>query len=285
MSAGRELLALADGSLTCLDPETGELFHNRAGAYTEAMLNYVEPASPRQILARYGKISVLDVCFGLGYNTYALVDHLGDMIGPGRPLSVLALEADPTLLQLSGRILADERLGRACRLLDQGRWQELDGSPCLCPGTGASIRLVPGDLRATLPALAGPFDLIFHDPFSPAKCPELWTADIFQIYMRLLDPVVGRLVTYSSAAAVRGALRDLGFQILRTRAVGGKTGGTLALVPGADVDRRVSFPLSMEERRRLNSPSGTPYRDRSLSAGRAEILRERAGEIARRRAV
>jgi hypothetical protein len=39
-----ELVPTEDGSLSIRDAATGELHHNRAGAYEEALVNYVQPS-------------------------------------------------------------------------------------------------------------------------------------------------------------------------------------------------------------------------------------------------
>lgn len=66
----------ADGSLTCFHPESGELYHNKAGAYTEARENYVLPSGAVNTLALTGQLRLLDVCYGLGYNTWVLINEL-----------------------------------------------------------------------------------------------------------------------------------------------------------------------------------------------------------------
>lgn len=54
-----------DNSLTCFHSETGELYHNRAGAFTEALKNYVEPALAMSDALKRERLDVLDACFGL----------------------------------------------------------------------------------------------------------------------------------------------------------------------------------------------------------------------------
>src|SRR5262249_3838994 len=127
------------------------------------------------------------------------------------------------------------------------------------------LTLAQGDLRQVVPDLSEALDLVFHDPFSPARVPELWTADLFKHYFRLLKPKGGRLLTFSAAAAVRGGLRAAGFSVWRTEAVGGKSGGTLACSKEISAACH-NFPLRDEEEQKLRTRSGIPYRDPSLSA-------------------
>jgi hypothetical protein len=60
----------ADGSFTLFSEDFGEWFHSREGAYTEAYTTYVE-ATDLTKLAQPESLTLLDVCYGLGYNTAA----------------------------------------------------------------------------------------------------------------------------------------------------------------------------------------------------------------------
>ncbi len=138
-------------------------------------------------------------------------------------------------------------------------------------GGRIELELCVGDLRQVVPALAGPFDAVFHDPFSPASMPELWTLELFAHYARLLDKPHGKLLTYSTAAAVRGALQQAGFQVYKTPALGGKLGGTIAgFVPG------LGLPLDAYETAYIASRAGIPYSDPTLSLSGEAVRQHRA---------
>jgi tRNA U34 5-methylaminomethyl-2-thiouridine-forming methyltransferase MnmC len=157
--------------------------------------------------------------------------------------------------------------------------------------TVLEIEFRVGDLRETLPGLNGgeaPFDLVFHDPFSPPHVPELWTVELFREYHRLLKARGGRLLTYSAAAAVRGGLLEAGFILGKTVGVGDKTGGTAAWIPsmasaahagetGLSAGEEIR-PLDAWEQAYLNSRAGLPYRDPDLDDNREEIEIRRAEE-------
>jgi tRNA U34 5-methylaminomethyl-2-thiouridine-forming methyltransferase MnmC len=75
--------------------------------------------------------------------------------------------------------------------------------------------LLLGDARQTIQTLVEPgfqADAIFFDPFSPRRCPQLWTVEFFTWVARCLAPT-GRLATYSRSAAVRSALLATGLSI------------------------------------------------------------------------
>ena len=297
-------IVLEDGSFTLRDEETGELYHNRSGAFLEAVKNYLEPSEPGRLLTERSRVTILDACFGLGYNSFAFLEAAGGSELPAIEIEIVAIEADATLTQLLPSVLKQPCFASLVESIASGSLtaaQRLEGpshpdSPGSTPsprtifraglknGTTIVIDLRNQDLRKALPALLAEsggsseesgFDLIYHDPFSPKRAAELWTLEIFQHYRRLLRSG-GRLLTYSSAAAVRGALRMAGLTIYRTTAVGGKSGGTLA--SNAHATGEGIFALSEEEEARLASSSGVPYRDPGLARNRSEIHRLRQAE-------
>lgn len=268
------LIATEDGSLSCRDPETGELYHNRAGAITEAIENYLRPSAAIDVFRKKGSLNVLDICFGLGYNSWVLLAALAAEPGLAGNLRILAIEADFEILNHLETVLQNPKL------------ESLKGKFETIPSFGVTagrfswniecnVEIRLADVRAEVPALTGDFDLIFHDPFSPRRVPELWTIDLFQNYHRLLESKQGKVLTYSSATAVRGAFLECGFEVLKTAAVGGKSGGTLACIPGAQLQWDVLSRLSETELMKLSTGSAVPYRDLSGSDSRADILKRR----------
>jgi chorismate dehydratase len=55
-------------------------------------------------------------------------------------------------------------------------------------------------------------DVIYQDPFSPKKNPELWTTDWFEKLKKLSRPGTV-LCTYSASSAVRKALGAAGWTV------------------------------------------------------------------------
>jgi hypothetical protein len=66
---------LPDGSFTLSETSQGQLFHNRAGAWVEATQLYTSHTCAWCVEVSQGltSVDVIDACFGLGYNTWALV--------------------------------------------------------------------------------------------------------------------------------------------------------------------------------------------------------------------
>ncbi|MBI1270573.1 hypothetical protein GC174_09085 [bacterium] len=316
---GLVYIETGDGSITLADYETGEWYHNSAGAFKESLVNYAEPAIALLGAEKYpGAIALLDICFGMGYNTFTFIEALMQTDLPAstiQNLSIKAVEIDKSLipamiktleqpvypiLKSSGLNLAIVEMLR--ELLKNGTCQ---GRVSMIPQGVSSIDRIDfeicfDDLRLSLPALLAEekhcYDLIFHDPFSPRKFPQFWTLDIFSIYRRLLKEKSGKLFTYSVADAVRSALALAGFSVYRTRALGRKTGGTLAVadatgsnsfglnlipkeLPGLfQFSPELFFVLDENELEKLTPRQAVPYRDPGLSLDRAAILRNRQNE-------
>lgn len=290
------LTATEDGSLSLLEPELDELYHNRAGAFTEALVNYAAPAlaildsttssssisSGSSFRSKALKIRVLDSCFGLGYNSLVFaseLEKLNQSVYRGRntPLSanrfaeIEAVELSSDVLDLLPEICAQPCFSNLPAL--KGEMLEVGGS---------TVKIIRNDLRLYLQKNpVQDLDFIFHDAFSPRKVPELWTIDIFQRFERMLKPG-GAILTYSSAPAVRGALQDLGFTVLRTTGLGGKSGGTAAIKGHLEQTENsggiLSSQFPAEEIRRLNSSSRVPYRDKNLAMERENIIAVRLQE-------
>lgn len=252
-----------DGSLSCRDSDSGELYHNRAGAYLEALKDYAEPAC-LSLTPGQRSIKVLDVCFGLGYNTLAMlqVATRPDASGAQWERQPLGRFDEPLLQSIT--VLAidvDERVCTAvAKILQQDCFSELrQRFPKVKYGVGTidftngstqiQVQIDIADFRARLLELTvqnEEFDVIFHDPFSPSKMPDLWTLDIFKCYYQLLKRRTGLIFTYSSASRVRGALAQSGFQIYRTPAVGGMRGGTCGAI-GTVTNNAALIPLTKKE--------------------------------------
>lgn len=145
-----------------------------------------------------------------------------------------------------------------------------------------TLDLLIEDLRQSLachPVLARlAVDFVCHDAYSPNRAPELWTQDVFAQYFERLKARNGRVLTYSTAAAVGGGLRAAGFHVYRSAGLGRKSGGTVASVaPLGEFPSQTGIrTLTGEEETILASRSGLPYRDPALQETRDSVTRQRA---------
>ncbi len=62
-----------DYSIGLFDSDVNDIYHSAFGAISEAFYKFVYPVS--EILSDSNKINVLDICYGIGYNTKALISE------------------------------------------------------------------------------------------------------------------------------------------------------------------------------------------------------------------
>jgi tRNA U34 5-methylaminomethyl-2-thiouridine-forming methyltransferase MnmC len=85
----------------------------------------------------------------------------------------------------------------------------------------ATLTIIIGDARQTLPAQTLTTDAWFLDGFSPAKNPELWGEALLAEVGRHTKPG-GTAATYTAAGHVRRALAAAGFDVTRVAGYGRK---------------------------------------------------------------
>lgn len=260
-----------DGSYTFFSSEFQETFHSSFGAKQEAEVRYIQPCSIKQLAAQKPLIRLLDVCYGLGYNTAAALDAIWS-VNPSCRVELIALEIDASVPQsaISHNLLNQWQLTIPYLLAELS-------NKSLVRRENLAARLTLGDARQTIKSIIQDnwqADAIFLDPFSPPKCPQLWTVEFINLLAQCLLPQ-GKLATYSCSAAVRTALLDSGLAIGSITGVGRKSPGTIA-----SLEYKKLPPLSLQEQEHLKTRASIPYRDRTLQATPAEIIHNRTQEQA-----
>lgn len=157
---------------------------------------------------------IAELGFGTGLN---LLATLMAQRGEGH-LHYTSFEAFPMSAADMARALAafPEVAPFAHQLI--GQWS-LGATTLTFPNLTATIIL--GDARQTLALWRGRADAWFLDGFSPAKNPELWSADLMAEVARHTAPG-GTFATYTAAGHVRRALADAGFDVTRQPGFGRK---------------------------------------------------------------
>ncbi len=254
------VLTTGDGSLTFYSEEFGQAFHNTTGARQEALEKFVRPCLLEQLAPQQDQLNLLDVCFGLGYNSGVAVDTI-QALNPSCQVRLIGLERSP---DVPHQAIANGILFGAPDLwISLVQDQQVEGSTL-------SGQLFWGDARHTLLSVpVGWADAVFFDPFSPSVCPELWTVDFFEQVRQRMKPTA-RLATYSCGAAIRKAMLEAGFQIGSTSPVGRPWPGTVASPQDAHLP-----PLSAAEQEHLQTRAAIPYRDPTLQGSREQIKQER----------
>lgn len=261
-----------DGSITAQKADLGELYHNRQGAYGEALLNYALPTMELLSLDQTDNLVLLDICFGMGYNTLVLLEQLLKL-DKSINLTVTAVDNDPDFVaQTLPLVLEQPHFACFDQSVQNGIIAAFKSKNWQCFSAGKvniKARLLDSDLRQALVEDLGGSEsgLIYHDPFAPQKVPRLWTTEVFGAYKDMLQLAPSALFTYASASAVRGAMLDNGFSVYQTAKFGGKNGGTLATTrPLAQswLDAKTNnciSNLAQNDQERLKTSSRVPYRD------------------------
>lgn len=256
----------ADGSFTFFSKKFGEPFHSNHGARQEAQLKFVEPTQLRQ-KAQQPSLRLLDVCYGLGYNTAAALATIW-AVNPSCYIELVGLEFNPDVpLAAVAHHLFNNSPQPIPQILSQLATEYKVQTNRL-----KAILLI-GDARATIKLIQSGFqaDAIFLDPFSPPNCPQLWTVEFLDLVAKCLNSQ-GILATYSCAAAVRTALITAGLKISSTPPIGRRSPGTVAnwmdTLP----------PLGRREQEHLLTRAAIPYRDPTLSDSANLILQRRQQE-------
>jgi len=194
-----------DGSYSLKSVFFQENFHSLSGALEETKLKFTAPSNLQRFKGK--SLNVLDICFGLGYNSASLLDEL---IKQKSYLNLYALEIDKKPLEYSLRNDSFLKLwAPKVRTIFESLYRkdyfeyQLFKCSVLWGDAREEINIIPSSIK---------FDLIYLDGFSPQKCPQLWTIEFLSKVTENLNPQ-GYLITYSSSAAVRKTLRNLGLEI------------------------------------------------------------------------
>ncbi|MGK7897921.1 MAG: tRNA (5-methylaminomethyl-2-thiouridine)(34)-methyltransferase MnmD [Xenococcus sp. (in: cyanobacteria)] len=242
-----------DGSYTFFSEQFQEVFHSVHGAKQEAEIKFVQPTLIRELAKTRNAIRILDICYGLGYNSAAAMEAIWQ-VNPKCHIDLIALEISAAVPQ---QAIANNLLSQWRSPIPQ-LLAELSQTYVVSRDYFQG-KLLLGDARQTIQQLSSwQAEAIFLDPFSPPKCPQLWTVEFIAQVAQCLAPH-GRLATYSCAAAVRSALLLAGLKIGSTIGVGRKSPGTVAAYEANELR-----PLSLQEQEHLQSRASIPYRDPSL---------------------
>ena len=219
--------------------------------------------------AQKSTLHLLDVCYGLGYNSAAALTKIWE-VNPRCRVNLIGLELNSEVPQAA---IAHQLLNLWPQPVNQVLTElafnfKVDREVL-------QAQLFIGDARQTIQQvrLSGFLaDAIFLDPFSPPKCPQLWTVEFLGMVAECLQPQ-GRLATYSCAAAVRTALMAAGLKIGSTTPVGRRSPGTVASYTDDQLPA-----LSLPESEHLQTKAAIPYRDHDRCDSAATIWQRRQQE-------
>lgn len=254
-------LITEDNTITVIDNTYDEAMHSLSGAYQEALYMHVIPS---KVLSKQGRVYVLDIGFGLGYNVLALcVEAMKQKHAAF--YTIISLEKNTEILSAMKFVCFNDERDIIYELLRKSARGEKITTDYF------SHSVLYGDARQLLSLLPNNcFDGVFHDPFSPAKNPELWTVDFFKkMHQKCNDECI--VTTYSAAMHIRVAMEQGGFIVSKGPQVGRKKEGTIATKKdNAVVPFDESFRALLEK-----NPKALPFTDPTLRDTPAVIRQRR----------
>ena len=205
-----------DGSETFYNEEYGDLYHATTGAVEESFRKYIEPCGIAELAAR-GRLDLLDIGFGLGYNFCAALDA-AMQANPACRINIISLEKHQDILaktqEIAPPLLRHYHLVQSLASLENknlayGPVKQLQkDNLCLEIIMGGAEQIA----KKLFPSHEARFEAVLHDAFAPRKNPELWTAEFFSDIRRLMKKKAV-LATYSCARHVRDNLKQAGFTV------------------------------------------------------------------------
>jgi len=205
----KEVLLCEDGTNTLYSKEFDEPYHStKDGALHESLEKYVKPSF--SLKSHKERLTILDICFGLGYNTFATLYYI-QKNSLKTKVHILSPEFDEELVRsLDTFDFPPEFASIKAIIYEVSKNLYYEDEQF-------KIEVLIGDARESIPHIKEKIDIVYQDAFSPAHNPLLWTKEWFAD-VRALCKDDAILTTYSTAAAIRLGLYENGFYIFVHRA-------------------------------------------------------------------
>lgn len=205
-----------DGTDTIFNDKFGESYHSYTGAYEEALKKFTLPTNIQNIAKIKSKIKILDVCFGLGYNS-SVFTEIALQSNPEIEIQILGLENDTWILEQIPETKFPTKNWNLFQKMQKLKIQTQN----------LNLKIILGDARKTLANQNEKFDFVLFDPFSPKNCPEFWEENFLKLITKVSKNGT-KLTTYSCNKKFRNSLKNLGWKISDVEGVGRKSPSTLA---------------------------------------------------------
>ena len=211
-----------DGSQTFFNTKYNEAYHSKIGPITEARHKFVNPSCLEELIAENKKVRILDLFFGLGYNTGITLDT-AYKISNNPQIEIVAIEKDIEII----RKIQDLEVPDWYK-----KWRDFLGgitNQITSSHENISITLCLECIFNAIEKLPNEyFDIIYFDPFSHKVTPEFWTDNFLKSVFKLLTQG-GTLTTYSGLKRVAKLACEEGFIVRQIEPIGRKK-NSLAIV-------------------------------------------------------
>jgi tRNA U34 5-methylaminomethyl-2-thiouridine-forming methyltransferase MnmC len=205
----KELVLCEDGTNTLYSKEFDEPYHStKDGALHESLEKHVKPSF--SIKKNRDTLTILDICFGIGYNTFATLYYIKKN-KISTKVHILSPEFDEALIHSLKDFDYPEEFSEISYIINEV------SKNLYYKDEQFKIEILLGDARRSIPKISEKIDIVYQDAFSPAHNPLLWTKEYFKD-IRDICKNDAILTTYSTAAAIRLALYENSFFIFVHRA-------------------------------------------------------------------
>jgi tRNA U34 5-methylaminomethyl-2-thiouridine-forming methyltransferase MnmC len=192
-----EFITTKDGTNTLFSQEYNQHYHNcNDGALHESLSKHVIPAFKH--ISSKKTVHILDICFGLGYNTLATL-YYNKLYNLNKKIHIYSPELDHNLLKSLSSFSYPKEFQPFFDIIQKvSKEHYYEDEECI-------IEVYNGDARKYLKELIKrdvEIDILYQDPFSSDVNKLLWTVEYFGDIVQLLkeDAIV---TTYAVATPVR----------------------------------------------------------------------------------
>lgn len=172
-----QILKSCDGSSTIFNQEYGECYHSlKDGAYTETLHKHILPPILFAKSLQKPSLKILDICFGLGYNSFATMMQYLKMGYKGK-IEIFSPEKDRGVFEKILALQYPEELSKINipKIIET---LQLKNKILITPDI--SLELFFGDAHYYLSQFSnGDIDIVYQDAFSPKVNFDLWSLEYF----------------------------------------------------------------------------------------------------------
>jgi len=205
----KEVVLCDDGTHTLYSKEFDEPYHStKDGALHESLEKHVKPSLI--LKSNQNKLTILDICFGLGYNTFSTLYYIKKN-NLKTKIHILSPEFDEALVRSLDTFTFPpefDSIQHIIKAVSQNLSYEDEQF---------KVEILLGDARKSILTINEKIDIVYQDAFSPVHNPLLWTYEWFRD-VRAICKEDAILTTYSTAAAIRLGLYENDFYIFVHRA-------------------------------------------------------------------
>jgi len=224
-----------DGSSTLYSNKYEQHFHSlEDGAIFETLQKHIIPALSYHKNKK--ELNILDICFGLGYNTFTTVYYVLKN-NLDIKLNIYSPELDKQLVENLIEFEYPKEFESIKNIIKEVVTNGYYNDDKFC------IEICFGDARDYIKTLKN-IDIVYQDAFSSDVNKELWTLEYFGTIKNILssDAII---TTYSIATPIRLGMSENGLYIYE-RLLPNRRKSTLAFTKKQDIDGFVDMELKKQ---------------------------------------